>query len=65
VPSAGLWHGQTDEGEIGIAYEGLDKIIVAIEKDETKGIDPKLLAKVKKMIKDSEHKRCKIPTMLL
>lgn len=65
VPSAGLWHGQTDEGEIGMTYEELDKIIVAIEKNEVKGIDEKNLAKVKKMIKDSEHKRCKIPTMLL
>jgi len=65
VPSAGLWHGQTDEGEIGIAYEELDKIIAAIEKNETKDLDQKNLAKVKKMMKSSEHKRCKIPTMLL
>ncbi len=65
APSAGLWHGQTDEGEIGIAYEELDKIIASIEKNEIKGMDEKNLAKVKKMIKDSEHKRCKIPTMLL
>lgn len=27
VPSAGLWDGQTDEGEIGIGYEELDKIL--------------------------------------
>ena len=65
APSAGLWHGQTDEDEIGLTYEELDKIIASIEKNETKGIDQKNLAKVKKMMKDSEHKKCKIPTMLL
>ncbi len=27
VPSAGLWPGQTDEGEIGMSYEELDRIL--------------------------------------
>lgn len=27
APSAGLWKGQTDEGELGIKYESLDKIL--------------------------------------
>jgi len=31
-PSAGLWHGQTDEDELGITYNELDRIINAIEK---------------------------------
>ena len=31
VPSAGLWRGQTDEGEMGLSYEDLDEIISAIE----------------------------------
>lgn len=31
TPSAGLWPGQTDEGELGIAYEELDRILLGIE----------------------------------
>ncbi len=60
-PSAGLWHGQTDEGEIGITYEELDKVIKALEKNKTEGMDKRTLQKVKKMIRNSEHKRTKIP----
>ena len=60
-PSAGLWPGQTDEGEMGITYGELDKTIKAIERKQTRGIDKKILAKVKKMIADSEHKRGRIP----
>lgn len=29
-PTAGLWHGQTDEAEIGMNYEELDKILEAL-----------------------------------
>ena len=61
APSAGLWEGQTDEGEMGITYDELDKAILAIEKKKTKDIDRETLAKVKKMIKSSEHKRARIP----
>jgi len=61
APSAGLWEGQTDEGEMGITYEELDKTIVAIEKNNTRSIDKEALQKVKKMMRDSEHKRTKIP----
>jgi NAD+ synthase len=31
APTAGLWEGQTDEGELGIAYEELDQILVGFE----------------------------------
>ncbi len=31
VPSAGLWPGQTDEGELGIPYDELDRILLGIE----------------------------------
>ncbi len=61
VPSAGLWDGQTDEGEMGITYEELDKVIKALEKGQIKDIDENSLLKVKKMMRDSEHKRAKVP----
>ncbi len=31
VPSAGLWAGQTDEAELGISYDELDRILLGIE----------------------------------
>ena len=31
APSAGLWKGQTDEGEMGITYDRLDSILLGIE----------------------------------
>ncbi len=31
VPTAGLWAGQTDEGELGISYDELDRILLGIE----------------------------------
>ena len=32
TPSAGLWEGQTDEGEMGITYEDLDQVLFGIER---------------------------------
>ena len=31
VPSASLWHGQTDEGELGLPYEKLDAIYAGLD----------------------------------
>lgn len=60
-PSAGLWQGQTDEDEIGITYEELDKTLQAIESGDTASVDPAVLDKVKGMITGSAHKREPVP----
>jgi NAD+ synthase len=60
-PTAGLWPGQTDEGEMGITYDQLDSTLAAIETGHTDGIDPALLAPVKQMISVSAHKRSTPP----
>jgi NAD+ synthase len=60
-PSAGLWPGQTDEGEMGITYDELDRTISAIEKGDTSGCDEAILERVKAMMAASEHKRQLIP----
>lgn len=57
TPSAGLWPGQTDEGEMGITYPVLDATLAAIEAGETAEVDPAVLAQVQNMIAVSEHKR--------
>lgn len=60
-PSAGLWAGQTDEGEMGITYDELDRTIAAIEKGDTSGCDESVLEQVRAMRAASEHKRQPIP----
>jgi len=54
VPSAGLWKGQTDEGEMGITYDNLDAILSKLKKGlEVNGEKTEL---VKRKIKQSKHK---------
>ena len=60
VPSAGLWPGQTDEGEMGITYAELEKVLSGLEKKELAGLDAKLVELVSKRVTATEHKR-KLP----
>lgn len=60
-PSAGLWEGQTDEGEMGITYEELDQAILAIESGDTGQCNQEALACVRSMMAASQHKRAPIP----
>lgn len=46
-PSAGLWEGQTDEGELGMTYEEIDKSILSGDYNEV----------VKKHYEATHHKR--------
>ena len=57
TPTAGLWKGQTDEGEIGMSYEELDDILSSIKTGATEKLNQENLAKVKKLIESSKHKR--------
>ncbi len=50
-PSAGLWAGQTDEGEMGITYAELDRYLLTGEAPT--GVK----ARIEKMIAASAHKR--------
>jgi len=59
APTAGLWPGQTDEGEMGITYVELDEIIRRIEKKQPQRMSKAKIDKVKKLIRCSEHKRNK------
>lgn len=56
-PTAGLWPEQTDEDEMGITYPELDGILERLEKKKKQAAALKKVAKVKAMIKRSEHKR--------
>ena len=57
-PTAGLWEGQTDEEELGITYENLDKILIALENNVgLSDFDKNEVELVQNLIKNSEHKR--------
>lgn len=51
-PSAGLWEGQTDEGEMGFSYIEADKIL----KGETQGVNPEIVRKVREMVAKNKFK---------
>lgn len=50
-PTAGLWPGQTDEGEMGITYEALDRYILTGEGPA------EVVARIQAMNRASDHKR--------
>lgn len=57
-PSAGLWPGQTDEGEMGLTYNELDNYLMNVN------ISSEKRAKIEFMMQKSMHKR-KLPIMPL
>lgn len=52
APTAGLWPGQTDEEELGMSYEVLDRVL----QGDTKGVDRGLVKRVKALRKTAAHK---------
>ncbi len=64
TPTPGLWKGQTDEGELGISYEDLDRILMGFELEmssaeigERTGLPHRDVIRVEEMIRRSVHKR--------
>jgi NAD+ synthase len=71
TPSAGFWIGQTDEDELGIKYEELDKILPFLEDEISVDqiqkrikIDKEKIEKVRDRLKKTEFKR-KFPDKFL
>ena len=63
-PSADLWSGQTDEGELGATYDDLDRILFALvdrrwspERCATAGLDAALVTWVARRVAANEFKR--------
>jgi len=70
VPTAGLWAGQTDEGEIGLSYAEIDQILYHLvdERQSKKelissGFKKEAVEKIISLIKNSEFKR-KLPPIV-
>lgn len=55
APTAGLWEGQTDEGELGITYDDNSDYL------EGKEIAPAIREKLEQQYLKTEHKRAPIP----
>ncbi len=55
-PTAGLWPGQTDEGELGFSYDDLDRYLTTGKAASAVG------ARIESMIAASGHKRSRPPT---
>jgi len=56
-PTAGLWQGQTDEGEMGITYNELDDILDKFCNNKKQTASSIKVNKIKRMYRSSEHKR--------
>ena len=64
TPTAGLWPGQTDEGELGIPYADLDRVLLGIELQmdpeaiaEKAGVPLERVRHVQALVGTSVHKR--------
>jgi NAD+ synthase len=64
APTAGLWEGQTDEGELGISYDDLDQILYGLEQLRSEaeivaatGFPPDRVRAVIERIRRNRHKR--------
>lgn len=74
APSADLWAGQTDEGELGFTYDEADQILYLLvdlqyspAEVATRGFDPAVVRRVVRLIQQNQFKRvpppiCKIST---
>ncbi|MCR5347554.1 MAG: NAD(+) synthase [Fretibacterium sp.] len=55
APTAGLWEGQTDEGEMGFSYEDLDRYLLTGE------AEPRVRDRIEELRRRSGHKRRPVP----
>ncbi len=57
TPTAGLWQGQTDEAEMGLTYDVIDRYLIGEQVSE------KAMEKIEKLHAISEHKRQMPPSI--
>lgn len=62
TPSAGLWDGQTDEGEMGFKYSDISLVMKHGSNAQTMGVSEKTYNDIQYKHYSSDHKRNSIPT---
>lgn len=60
-PSADLWAGQTDETELGIAYEDADRVLAAGLREGEDGIADEVRERVRRQVEATAYKRADKP----
>ena len=67
-PTADLWPGQSDEGELGFTYEQVDKLLYymiekrhTLEELKTMGFSEDFINEVSGKVKKAQYKRCLPP----
>jgi len=65
VPTAGLWEGQTDEGEMGISYEDLDGCLKAIKEGTEETVEKGKLEKTRRLVAKGAHKKAPPPVFIV
>jgi NAD+ synthase len=63
APSAGLWPGQTDEGDLGATYAEIDAALQGLEKKGWKDPETSIEEMILKRVRASEHKRSAPPNL--
>ena len=63
-PTAGLWPGQTDEQEMGLTYNTLERALITLTIGGDHGVDQPDLEKVRRTMAASEHKRALPPVFV-
>lgn len=58
-PSAGLWLGQTDEGEMGFTYAELEQYL----NEGPESVTPAVAMKIERLARASDHKRAPAPML--
>lgn len=59
TPTAGLWEGQTDEGEFGFTYKDADEVLYQLydlKKKKVEGVDPVVVKRVKAWVDRNSFK---------
>lgn len=57
TPTAGLWTGQTDEGEMGFTYDDLERYL----RDGAQAVSAPVASRIERLIRASDHKRALPP----
>lgn len=72
IPTADLWHGQTDEDELGHSYGDIDRLLVQLVDERRsrrelldEGIEPAFLDRIVSLIRGSAFKRRPAPVAWL
>ena len=60
-PSAGLFPGQTDEGELKLTYDELEQVLLEITTETGKTTPGEVRARVEELIQKAAHKKSSIP----